>query len=285
MNYGVTFPMMGKVDVNGENAHAGLEVAHRRGAGHPRHQDDQVELHQVPGRQGRQGDQALRAERFAGIARGDIEAALATSRRAAPAGRLAARRSAAHVRARRAVRGRPDPEPERGFPEGSAAGQDQPVDRHLLRRRRPHPGARLGAPRRAAGASRATRPKPYLPIEGAANFRAAVQALLFGAGHEAIASRPRRDDPVGRLERRPQGRRRLHRPLAAGQRGLGQRPELGEPPLDVRRRRARRPRLPVLRRARPAASPSTRCARRCAACRRRASSCCTRAATTRPAST
>jgi len=31
-------------------------------------------------------------------------------------------------------------------------------------------------------------PKPYLPIEGAANFRSAVQALLFGAGHEALAS-------------------------------------------------------------------------------------------------
>ena len=31
-------------------------------------------------------------------------------------------------------------------------------------------------------------PKPYLPIEGAANFRGAVQALLFGSGHEAIAS-------------------------------------------------------------------------------------------------
>ncbi len=28
--------------------------------------------------------------------------------------------------------------------------------------------------------------KPYLPIEGAANFRTAVQALLFGAGHEAV---------------------------------------------------------------------------------------------------
>ena len=32
-------------------------------------------------------------------------------------------------------------------------------------------------------------PKPYLPIEGAENVRAAVQALLLGAGHEAIASR------------------------------------------------------------------------------------------------
>ncbi len=32
-------------------------------------------------------------------------------------------------------------------------------------------------------------PKPYLPIEGAANFRAEVQRLLFGAEHEAIAAR------------------------------------------------------------------------------------------------
>jgi aromatic-amino-acid transaminase len=31
-------------------------------------------------------------------------------------------------------------------------------------------------------------PKPYLPMEGAADARRAVQALLFGAGHEAIAS-------------------------------------------------------------------------------------------------
>src|SRR3982751_1648695 len=31
-------------------------------------------------------------------------------------------------------------------------------------------------------------PKPYLPIEGAANFRSAVQALLFGAEHEAVQS-------------------------------------------------------------------------------------------------
>ncbi|MBX3643077.1 MAG: aspartate/tyrosine/aromatic aminotransferase [Rubrivivax sp.] len=32
-------------------------------------------------------------------------------------------------------------------------------------------------------------PKPYLPIEGAANFREAVQKLLFGAEHEALASK------------------------------------------------------------------------------------------------
>ncbi len=31
-------------------------------------------------------------------------------------------------------------------------------------------------------------PKPYLPIEGAANFRSAVQQLLFGAGHEGVTS-------------------------------------------------------------------------------------------------
>ena len=30
--------------------------------------------------------------------------------------------------------------------------------------------------------------KPYLPIEGAANFRSAVQALLFGADHEALGA-------------------------------------------------------------------------------------------------
>jgi aromatic-amino-acid transaminase len=30
--------------------------------------------------------------------------------------------------------------------------------------------------------------KPYLPIEGAANFRAAVQGLLYGADHEAVKS-------------------------------------------------------------------------------------------------
>jgi aromatic-amino-acid transaminase len=30
--------------------------------------------------------------------------------------------------------------------------------------------------------------KPYLPIEGAANYRAEVQKLLFGAGHEALVA-------------------------------------------------------------------------------------------------
>ena len=31
-------------------------------------------------------------------------------------------------------------------------------------------------------------PRPYLPMEGAANFRSAVQALLFGAAHPALAA-------------------------------------------------------------------------------------------------
>jgi aromatic-amino-acid transaminase len=31
-------------------------------------------------------------------------------------------------------------------------------------------------------------PRPYLPIEGAADFRQAVQGLLFGAGHEAVTT-------------------------------------------------------------------------------------------------
>ena len=92
-----------------------------------------------------------------------------------------------HVRPYSRLSRRPDPEPQRGFPEGSAAEQDQPVDRHLLRRRRPHPGARLGAPGRGEVVAR-NAPKPYLPIEGAANFREAVQTLLFGAGHEALAA-------------------------------------------------------------------------------------------------
>ena len=47
----------------------------------------------------------------------------------------------------------------------------------------------MGAVRRAeAQLLQNNGPKPYLPIEGAANFRAEVQRLLFGAGHEAVSS-------------------------------------------------------------------------------------------------
>ena len=47
----------------------------------------------------------------------------------------------------------------------------------------------LGSVRQAeAKILAASGPKPYLPIEGAANFRTAVQKLLFGAGHEVLQS-------------------------------------------------------------------------------------------------
>jgi aromatic-amino-acid transaminase len=46
----------------------------------------------------------------------------------------------------------------------------------------------LASVRRAEQQVARDAPKPYLPIEGAANFRAAVQALLFGADHEAIGA-------------------------------------------------------------------------------------------------
>ncbi len=48
----------------------------------------------------------------------------------------------------------------------------------------------LDSVRRAeAGVVARNAAKPYLPIEGAANFREQVQLLLFGAGHEVLASR------------------------------------------------------------------------------------------------
>jgi aromatic-amino-acid transaminase len=69
--------------------------------------------------------------------------------------------------------------------QGSAHRQGQPVDRHLLRRRRPHPGARLRARRRGADAG-GNAPKPYLPMEGSAPMRREVQKLLFGADAAAL---------------------------------------------------------------------------------------------------
>jgi aromatic-amino-acid transaminase len=71
----------------------------------------------------------------------------------------------------------------------------------------------------------ASGPKPYLPIEGAANFRSAGADAAVRHRPRGHALRPRRDDPGGRLERRPEGRRRLPAPLVPAQRGLGQRPD------------------------------------------------------------
>ena len=67
INYGVSFPMMGKVEVNGAEAHPLWKWLTAEAPGLLGTQDDQVELHQVPGRPRRQGDQALRAQRLAGI--------------------------------------------------------------------------------------------------------------------------------------------------------------------------------------------------------------------------
>ncbi|MEF7615964.1 amino acid aminotransferase [Aquincola sp. MAHUQ-54] len=48
----------------------------------------------------------------------------------------------------------------------------------------------MAAVRQAEAALAAQRgPRPYLPIEGLAEYRAGVQRVLFGAGHEAVASR------------------------------------------------------------------------------------------------
>ena len=60
-NYGVSFPMFAKVDVNGDDAHP-LYQWLRVGEGRPARRQDQVELHQVPGRPRRPGDQALRLD-------------------------------------------------------------------------------------------------------------------------------------------------------------------------------------------------------------------------------
>ena len=68
-NYGVTFPMFAKVDVNGPEAHPlyqWLRVREERPARRP----GQVELHQVPHRQGRHRAQALRLDHQAGEDRG-----------------------------------------------------------------------------------------------------------------------------------------------------------------------------------------------------------------------
>ena len=107
----------------------------------------------------------------------------------------------------------------------------------------------------AAGGAQALpadRRRGQLPQRGAG---AAVRRRPRGASTSGRVA----THPVGRLERRPEGRRRLHQALASRQRGLGQRPDLGQPPLDVRRRRPRGAHLPVLRRRRPAACASTRC--------------------------
>ncbi len=67
LNYGVTFPMFAKVDVNGDSAaplYKYLKSGEARAAGK---RGDQVELHQVPRRPQGQRARALRAQRHARI--------------------------------------------------------------------------------------------------------------------------------------------------------------------------------------------------------------------------
>ncbi len=64
-NYGVTFPMFAKIDVNGDDTHPLYQwLKHKKsGALGGQHQ---VELHQVPDRSRRAGHQALRPDQGAG---------------------------------------------------------------------------------------------------------------------------------------------------------------------------------------------------------------------------
>ena len=128
-------------------------------------------------------------------------------------------------------------------------------------------------------------PKPYLPIEGAANFREQVQALLFGAGHEALApGRVATIQSVGSSGGLKVGADFIARWLP------GSAVWVSDPTWDNHRSMFEGAGLavhtyPYYDAGHRRRWPSTRCARRCAGCRRRASCCCTPAATTPPAST
>ena len=149
-----------------------------RGARHPGQQGGEVELHQVPGRPRRQGDQALCAHRHTGVAE--------EGHRSGP--RRQSLRSAACSQHVEPYAGDPilalvevfnaDPRPNKVNLSIGIYFDEQgriPVMRSV----------QLAEARVVAQGG----PKPYLPIEGAANFRQAVQQLLFGADHEVLASK------------------------------------------------------------------------------------------------
>jgi len=130
----------------------------------------------------------------------------------------------------------------------------------------------------------ASGPKPYLPIEGAANFRGAVQELLFGPGHEATASRRVVTlQAVGSSGGLKVGADFLARWFP------GCEVWVSDPTWDNHRSMFEGAGLAVhtypYYDAATEAWRSTTCSPRFVACRRRASCCCMRAATTRPAST
>ena len=112
----------------------------------------------------------------------------------------------------------------------------------------PHPGARLGAPRRAAGGRHGRPPSRTCRSKARPTFAARCRQLLFGADHEAVAAgRVATIQSVGSSGGLKVGADFIARWLP-GSAGLGQRPDLGQPSLDVRRRRPHGPHLPVLRR-------------------------------------
>ena len=100
-------------------------------------------------------------------------------------------------------------------------------------------------------------PRGYLPIDGIPAYDQAVQALLFGADSDVVASGRRGHRAGGRRHRRAHRRRRLPAALRARRRRLDQRPVVGEPPGAVRGGRLHGSQLPVLRREASAASTST----------------------------
>ena len=68
-NYGVTFPMFAKIDVNGEKAHPLYQFLKKekpRAAGAAGRRSDQVELHEVSGRSKRKSDFAVCVNHQAG---------------------------------------------------------------------------------------------------------------------------------------------------------------------------------------------------------------------------
>ena len=101
---------------------------------------------------------------------------------------------------------------------------------------------------RQAEAARAAQlaARPYQPMEGAANYRQAVQHLLFGAEHRPSKGRIATIQTIGGSGAIKIGADLLKRYFPASE--VGQQPDLGQPSLDVRRRWLQGARLPVLRR-------------------------------------
>ncbi|VFT37423.1 glutathione peroxidase [Pseudomonas aeruginosa] len=66
LNYGVSFPLFRKIEVNGAGAHPFVRQPEEARAGPARQPGHQVELHQVPDRPRWPGGEALRADHQAG---------------------------------------------------------------------------------------------------------------------------------------------------------------------------------------------------------------------------